>query len=69
MIAEETTGAETYLTIITVAVEIRGLDIDATTEDSLAAIFARTTNAITTENIKIIKSVYGGKSTAVVLLF
>lgn len=68
-IAEETTGAETYITITTVAVEIWGLDTDATTEHLVAVILVRLTNAMTTENIKIMKSIYGGKSTAVVLLF
>ncbi|CAI6353898.1 unnamed protein product [Macrosiphum euphorbiae] len=51
-----------------VVVEIRSLDLAATPEDLAAAISSRTTNALTTENIKTIKPGYGGKATAVVLL-
>lgn len=67
-IVGDSTGAETYLKTTTVAVEIRGLDTDATPEDLVAAISARTTSAATTENIKAIKQGYGGKLTAVVIL-
>lgn len=67
-IVGDSTGAETHLKTTTVAVEIRGLDTDATPEELVAAISARTTSSATTENIKAIKQGYGGKSTAVVIL-
>lgn len=64
----DSTGAETYLKTTTVAVEIRGLDTDATPEDLVAAISTRTMSTVTAENIKAIKPGYGGKLTAVVIL-
>jgi len=67
-VVEDVTRAETYLKTSTVAVEIRGLDTDATPEDLAAAISARTANALTKQSIKTIKPGQGGKSTAVVLL-
>jgi hypothetical protein len=67
-IVEKITGTETHHKTNNVAVEIRGLDADATPEELATAISERATIQMTTENIKAIKSDFQGKATAVVLL-
>jgi len=67
-IAEDTTGAETHLKTSIIAVEIRGIDADASPDNLVVAISTRITTNMTAENIKPIKPGYEGKLTAVVLL-
>lgn len=67
-IAESTTGVETQVRTTNVAVEIRGLDADVTKEELATEISSKTSAKMTSENVKAIKPVRGGKCTAVVLL-
>lgn len=68
LVAESSTGAETYVKALIVAVEIRGLDADVTPEELIFAISEKTKTSVTNENTRALKPGLGGKVVAVVLL-